>query len=89
MSRIVFCKKYQQDLEGLEKPPLPGALGQDIYDHVSAKAWREWQDIQTMIINERHLNMLEPSARKFLTEQMKKFLDNEDYERPAGYVPPE
>ena len=88
MSREVFCRKYQTDLPGLNAPPLPGTLGQDVFDNVSAKAWSEWQALQTMLINERHLNMLDLEARKFLTEQMKKFLNNEPYEKPAGYVPP-
>ena len=42
MSRTVFCRKYQQELEGLPNPPFPGPKGQDIYDNVSAKAWQEW-----------------------------------------------
>ena len=42
-----------------------------------------------MLINERHLNMLDLESRRFLTDQMKRFLAGEAYERPAGYVPPE
>ena len=67
---------------------MPGALGQDIFENVSARAWGEWQEVQTMLINERHLNMLDLEARRFLTDQMKRFLAGEAYERPAGYVPP-
>lgn len=88
MSRIVHCRKYGQPLPGLDAPPLPGAAGADIFENVSAKAWQEWQHLQTMLINEHHLSMLDPSARRFLQEQMRRFLANEDYERPAGYVPP-
>ena len=33
--RTVHCRRYQEDLEGLDKPPLPGAKGQDIYESVS------------------------------------------------------
>lgn len=54
MTRTVFCRKYKQELEGLERPPYPGALGQEIYDNVSKKAWQEWTDHQTMLINEKH-----------------------------------
>ncbi len=88
MSRSVFCKKYRQELPGLDAPPLPGAMGQDIFDHVSARAWGEWQHLQTMLINEHRLSMMDPQARRFLREQMGKFLGNEDYQQPAGYVPP-
>jgi len=31
--------------------------------------------------------MLDPAAKKFLTEQREKFLDNEDYERAQGWTP--
>lgn len=88
MSRTVFCRKYQKDLKGLDFPPMPGAAGQDLYDNVSEQAWKEWQSQQTMLINEKHLNMMDPNARKFLQEQMTKFLSNEDFEQAEGYVPP-
>ena len=87
MGRSVFCRKYQRQLPGLDAPPLPGAAGQDVFDNVSAKAWREWQHLQTMLINERHLSMVDRSAREYLSEQMRRFLANEEYEKPAGYVP--
>ena len=88
MTRKVFCRKYQEELAGLPIPPMPGAVGQDLYENVSDKAWKEWQAHQTMLINEKHLNMMDPSARAFLKEQMEKFLSNEDYEQAEGYVPP-
>lgn len=88
MTRTVFCQKYQETLEGLDKPPYPGLLGQKIYDSVSKKAWQEWTDHQTMLINEKHLNMMDPASRKFLQEQMQKFLSNESFEQAEGYVPP-
>ena len=85
---MVHCRKYGQELPGLDTPPLPGSVGEEIFADVSAKAWREWQHLQTMLINEHHLSMVDPKAREFLTDQMRKFLANEDYEKPAGYVPP-
>ena len=88
MSRSVFCRKYQQELEGLEKPPYPGPLGQKIYETISKQAWQEWTDHQTMLINEKHLNMMDPASRKFLQEQMEKFFAGEEFEQAEGYVPP-
>ena len=88
MTRTVLCRKYREELPGLAAPPLPGPAGEDIFANVSAKAWRDWQHLQTMLINEHHLSMVDAKARQFLTEQMRRFLANEDYERPAGYVPP-
>lgn len=89
MTRSVFCRKYQRELPGLAAPPLPGPAGADIFENVSAEAWQAWQQLQTMLINEHHLSLINPDARQFLQTQMAKFLANEDYERPAGYVPPE
>ena len=43
MPRSVFCKKYQQELEGLDAPPYPGPKGQDVFENVSAQAWQEWE----------------------------------------------
>ena len=89
MSRTVHCRKHGRELPGLAAPPMPGKAGQDIFEHVSAQAWGEWQALQTMLINEHHLSLVDPTARKFLGEQMGRFLAGEDYEKPAGYVPPE
>ncbi len=88
MSRNVMCKKYQQQLEGLEAPPYPGAKGQQIYETVSKKAWGEWLTLQTMLINEYRLSVREPEARTYLGEQMDKFFNNEATDHAEGYVPP-
>ena len=87
MSRTVLCRKYREQLPGLAAPPLPGAVGEDIFENVSAKAWAEWQHLQTMLINEHHLSMADREARSYLSEQMRRFLADEEYDRPAGYVP--
>ncbi|MCJ8297504.1 MAG: oxidative damage protection protein [Pseudomonadales bacterium] len=87
MMRTVNCIKYKQPLEGLEKPPYPGPKGLEIYESVSKKAWIEWTNHQTMLINEKHLNMMDPSSRKLLLEEMDKFLKNTEYAKVEGYVP--
>jgi Fe-S cluster biosynthesis and repair protein YggX len=85
---MVFCRRYQQELEGLDAPPYPGPKGQEIFETVSKKAWQEWQAQQTMLINEKGLNMMDKDARKYLNEQLDKFLAGEDFDRAEGYVPP-
>ena len=87
MSRLVFCTKFKQEREGLAKAPFPGPKGLAIFENVSAQAWAEWQEHQTRLINEKQLVMTDPSARKFLMEQMDKFLAGEDFEQADGYVP--
>lgn len=88
MSRTVHCRKYNKELPGLAVPPYPGEKGKEIYETVSQQAWKEWQAHQTMLINEKQLNMMDADARKYLMEEMEKFLDNEDYDKAEGYVPP-
>jgi len=85
----VFCSLFQEDLEGLPTPPSPGPHGQDIYENVSKKAWQEWQARQVRLINEKALSMINPDDRKYLTEQMLKFFNNEDADEADGFVPPE
>ena len=87
MSRTVICSRYGKELEGLEKPPQPGAQGQKIFETVSKQAWQEWQSLQTMLINEKHLKLIDPEARKYLTEQMWRYFNNEPVDRAEGFVP--
>ncbi len=88
MTRMVFCKKYQQELEGLNAPPYPGPKGQAIFDQVSKKAWEEWQEHQVRLINEKQLSMINPEHRSYLQQEMDKFLGNQDFDQASGYVPP-
>lgn len=88
MSRSVFCKKYQQQLEGLERQPYPGAKGKEIFDNVSKKAWQEWLEHQTRLINEKHLNMMDAESRNYLSQQMDLFFSGDQFDQAEGYVPP-
>lgn len=89
MSRLVYCKKYQKELPGLAMPPYPGEKGRAIFENVSAQAWQEWQKQQVMLINEKHLSMASADDRKYLTEQMDRFLSNQDFDTASGYVAPD
>lgn len=85
----VMCVKYKKELPALEKAPFPGDAGQEILKNVSAMAWNEWIQFQTMVINEERLNMMDPAARKFLTELRTKFLfEDEDLMMPEEFVDP-
>ena len=69
----------QKELEGLAMPPMPGPKGQDIYENVSKLAWEEWQNQQTMLINEKHLSLMDVNNRKYLQAQMDRFFNNEPF----------
>jgi Fe-S cluster biosynthesis and repair protein YggX len=89
MPRMVQCALLGEELPGLERPPYPGALGQRIFEQVSQQAWQQWLRHQTMLINEYRLSVIEPKARKFLEEEMQKFLFEGGAAKPEGYKSPE
>ena len=89
MTRTVSCRKYREELEGLSAPPMPGPKGQEIYETVSRRAWQEWQAVQTMLINEKHLDLRDPETRRYLSAQRERFLDNDEVDHAEGFVPPQ
>lgn len=89
MTRMVNCVKLGKELEGLERAPYPGELGQKIYDNISKEAWQLWLKQQTILINEHRLSLIDPKARQLLEEQMQKFLFEGEDDKPEGYVPPQ
>ncbi len=89
MTRKINCVKLGKEAPGLEFPPMPGELGQKIYESISAEAWGAWMNHQTMLINEYRLNMTDSKSRKFLVYEMQKFLfTGEESSKPEGYIPP-
>lgn len=89
MAHMVQCVKLGHEAEGLDLPPLPGALGIKIYNNVSKEAWEQWKHLQTMIVNENRLSMADPRARKWLMEQIEAHFFGEGVAHPEGYVEPE
>ncbi|AKC59818.1 oxidative damage protection protein [Blochmannia endosymbiont of Polyrhachis (Hedomyrma) turneri] len=74
MKKIIYCSFFKKDAEALESPCYPGKLGKIIYENISKKAWIEWQKQQTILINEKKLNMINPNDRKILENEMLHFL---------------
>ena len=87
--RTVNCVVLGREAEGLDRPPYPGALGQRIFEQVSREAWQTWLGHQTMLINENRLTLIDPEARKFLQQEMEKFLFGGGADKPEGYVAPQ
>lgn len=88
MARMVNCVKLGREAEGLDLPPVPGELGKRIYENVSKEAWQQWVKYQTMLINENRLNLMDPKARKYLSEQLEKHFFGGGADEVGGYVPP-
>ncbi|MDQ5883705.1 MAG: hypothetical protein QG556_41 [Pseudomonadota bacterium] len=87
MSSLIFCQKLKVQSEQMSKPPFPGVLGQKIFNEISQHAWNLWLSHQTMLINEYRLNLMDPESRKFLTQEMQKFLFEDGSETPPGFQP--
>jgi Fe-S cluster biosynthesis and repair protein YggX len=85
--RTVRCVKFQKELPGLDAPPWPGELGQRVYEHVSAQAWKMWEDRQKMILNEYRLMPWQKEAQELIARQMQDFFFGEAAALPPGYVP--
>ncbi len=88
MSRTVFCTRLRKAAQGLDFQLYPGELGQRIFDNISKEAWTEWQGKQTMLINEKKLNMMDVEHRKLLETEMVKFLFEGQDVIIDGYTPP-
>ncbi len=73
MTRMVHCKKLDKELEGLEKPPFPGSLGEKIYENVSKEAWDNWFTLQSQLINEYHMDMHLTESREFMLKNMENY----------------
>ena len=83
----INCIKLKKEAEALDYQPYPGDIGVRIKNEISAEAWDMWVNHQTMLINEMRLTPVDPKARKFLEEEMEKFLFGDGSSAPEGYVP--
>ncbi len=86
-ARIVHCVKLQKDLPGLDAPPWPGELGQRIFEHVSADAWKLWEERMKMILNEYRLMPFQKEAQELVAKHMEEFFFGEGAALPPGYIP--
>lgn len=88
MARTVHCVYLDQEAPGLDFQLYPGELGKRIFNEISKEAWGLWQSKQTMLINEKKLNMMNPEHRKFLEGEMERFLFKGEDVEIEGYTPP-
>jgi Fe-S cluster biosynthesis and repair protein YggX len=88
MSRTVFCQNLQKEDQGLDFQLYPGDIGKRIFDNIGKEAWGNWQKKQTMLINEKKMNMMNPDDRAFLEKAMIDYLFEGKEPTIEGYVPP-
>ena len=89
MTRMVHCVLLGREAPGLDKPPYPGELGKRVFENVSKEAWQQWIKQQTMLVNENRLNLADPKARKYLSEQTERHFFGEGADVASGFVPPD
>ena len=88
MTRMIQCKKLNREAPGLDRPPYPGELGTKIWREISKEAWDQWLGVQTRLVNENRLNLADTRARKYLQQQMERFLFEGVDVEAQGFVPP-
>ncbi|VFP79565.1 oxidative damage protection protein [Candidatus Erwinia haradaeae] len=89
MSRMIFCKFLGRMSFGQDYQLYPGDIGKRIFNEISQEAWEKWMGIQTMLINERRLSMLDITHRKEIEKEMIKFLFEDHQRKIKRYIPTE
>lgn len=87
MTRTVFCLNLEKEGDGLDYQLYPGEIGKRIFDGISKEAWSAWQKKQTMLINEKKMNMMNADERAFLESAMVAYLFEGKEPEIDGYVP--
>lgn len=88
MSRVVYCEYLKKEAEGLDFQFYPGELGKRIFESISKEAWALWMKKQTMLVNEKKLNMMNAEHRALLEKEMQGFLFEGKDVHIEGYVAP-
>ena len=87
MTRMVKCAKLGDTLPALPFKPFNDALGQRIYDSVSAEAWRQWIEHSKKIVNEYRLDLTQKKSHDELKVMCEAFLFGDGVQNPPDYVP--
>ena len=74
MPDSVTCARCGHTRAGFERAPFPGAIGARVVESICQQCWGDWLKQQTMLINHYGLNVMDPQARAFLTNNMTAFL---------------
>lgn len=88
-NRTVHCVKLKQDLPGLAKPPFPNALGQEIFERVSAEAWDQWLKESVRYINTYRVDLSAKQGQEFMVKQLRIWLGlDEGHLAATAWTPP-
>jgi Fe-S cluster biosynthesis and repair protein YggX len=87
--RTVHCVKLGREAPGLPRAPIPGDLGQKVYENVSQEGWDMFREYFTMVVNEYGLNLMDDSTNEIFNNSVEDFFFGEGGKMPEGYVPPQ
>lgn len=71
---LVFCKRAHKWATPAQNVPWGGTLGAEIRANVCEETWREWLNMEVMVINELRLNFMDPKSQDILIGHMREFL---------------
>jgi len=87
MATTIQCIKLGREADGMEKPPFKGALGQRLFEHVSAPAWKTWLEHSKMLINEYRLDLTSETGQRIWMTECEKYFFGEGSQLPPEFVP--
>jgi len=87
VARTIFCTHLNKEADGLDFQTLPGELGTKVFANISKEAWSMWMSKQTMLINEKKLNLMNPDDRQLIEKTMVEFLFEGKEVQIDGYTP--
>lgn len=73
-----ICKASGRPGTQLPESPMRGALGQWIYENISAEMWKTWIGQGTKVINEMRLDFSREEDQQVFDVQMREFLGIDD-----------
>ena len=75
MPEMITCSKTGKRVPKMDKPPMRGKVGQEVWNNVGQEAWDEWMKMEVMVINEYRLNLADAEHRKALYDHMREFFN--------------
>ena len=86
----IRCRRCSAEGPALPWPPYAGDDGETIAASICATCWAEWVEVQTKMINEYRLNVLDAAHQKRVAEECMIFLGLREGEAsPVPGVPPD
>jgi Fe-S cluster biosynthesis and repair protein YggX len=79
----ILCARCGETAPGVENPPFPGDLGDELRARTCRNCWSEWLKVEVMVINELQLNFMDPRSLEILARHMREFLLLDEPAAPA------